>query len=220
VTISDTTAGASIYYTTDGTTPTTSSTAYTSPIAVNATETIEAFAVASGYSPSAVTSATYTLPMTFNISLSPASLSLATGQTATTTVRIDPVNGFNQAVSLGCTGLPTTLSCSFSPSPVTTNGSTATATLTVAAITSVTAHSGTQPLIPVTSLAFVICALGWRKRRFPLGVFFTSLAMGLAGLNGCSDQAAKALAPSTSTVTVTATSGAIQQATVLTVTVN
>jgi hypothetical protein len=77
VTISDTTAGASIYYTTDGTTPTTSSTAYTSPIAVNATETIEAFAVASGYSPSAVTSATYTLPMTFNISLSPASLSLA-----------------------------------------------------------------------------------------------------------------------------------------------
>jgi hypothetical protein len=75
-------------------------------------------------------------------------------------------------------------------------------------------------LIPVTSLAFVICALGWRKRRFPLGVFFTSLAMGLAGLNGCSGQAAKALAPSTSTVTVTATSGAIQQATVLTVTVN
>jgi uncharacterized repeat protein (TIGR03803 family) len=61
VSISDATAGASIYYTTNGTTPTTSSTKYTGAIAVSSTETIKALAVAGGYTDSAVASATYTI---------------------------------------------------------------------------------------------------------------------------------------------------------------
>ena len=61
VSLSDATAGATIYYTTNGTTPSTSSTKYTGTITVNATETIEAIAVATGYSNSAVSSATYTM---------------------------------------------------------------------------------------------------------------------------------------------------------------
>jgi len=73
VSISDATSGATIYYTTDGTAPTASSTKYTGAITVGSTETIEAIAVASGYSNSAVASATYTItPVVMPVAATPA----------------------------------------------------------------------------------------------------------------------------------------------------
>ena len=61
VTISDTSSGVSIYYTTDGSTPTTASPRYTAPILVSTTTTIKAIAAGSGWTNSAVGSATYTI---------------------------------------------------------------------------------------------------------------------------------------------------------------
>ena len=59
--ITDTTAGATIYYTTDGTTPTTASSVYGSPISISVSETLKAIATATGYSQSAIGSASYTI---------------------------------------------------------------------------------------------------------------------------------------------------------------
>jgi len=61
VTIADTTAHTTIYYTTNGATPTSSSSRYTAPISVSSSETIKAIALAAGYSNSAVGSAQYTI---------------------------------------------------------------------------------------------------------------------------------------------------------------
>jgi hypothetical protein len=61
VAITDSTVGTQIYYTTNGTTPTTASTLYTGPLTVNASETVEAIAVETGYDPSAVGSAAYVI---------------------------------------------------------------------------------------------------------------------------------------------------------------
>ncbi|MGD0939872.1 MAG: chitobiase/beta-hexosaminidase C-terminal domain-containing protein [Terracidiphilus sp.] len=76
VTLTDTTAGASIYYTTNGTTPSSASTLFsaTTPITVSSTTTIQAIAIASGYLNSAVGSATYTinLPAAATPTFSPA----------------------------------------------------------------------------------------------------------------------------------------------------
>ena len=62
MTISTTTGGASIRYTTNGTTPSsTVGTVYSSPVSISATCTLEAIAYETGLTNSAVTSGVYTI---------------------------------------------------------------------------------------------------------------------------------------------------------------
>jgi len=74
VKLEDATAGASIYYTLDGTAPTLDSVRYSTPISVGSTETIRAMAYVWGDAQSATVSATYTihLPATARPAFSPA----------------------------------------------------------------------------------------------------------------------------------------------------
>ncbi len=86
VTLTDATTGAVIYYTTNGTTPTTASTKYTAPIKVTATETIKAIAVATGHTNSAVASVAYTIaPAAATPAASLAAGMFASSQTVTLT---------------------------------------------------------------------------------------------------------------------------------------
>jgi hypothetical protein len=69
ITLTDTTPGASIYYTTNGSTPTLGSTLYSAPFQASSTEVIQAIAIASGYSVSTPASGTYffSLPPVVNL---------------------------------------------------------------------------------------------------------------------------------------------------------
>lgn len=61
ITLSDSSQGAIIYYTTDGTVPSTSSPVYSGPIAISGPTSIHAFASGGGYSPSPIASAFFTI---------------------------------------------------------------------------------------------------------------------------------------------------------------
>jgi sugar lactone lactonase YvrE len=82
VAIADSTPGATIYYTTDGTIPTTASPIYTAPITVNATETLNAIAAAASFTTSPVATATITIIIPPSITIPPANQTIVSGQTA------------------------------------------------------------------------------------------------------------------------------------------
>jgi hypothetical protein len=195
VTISDTTPGATIFFTTDGSTPTTSSTKFTAAIPVNSTETIQAIAAATGFSNSAVASATYTITGDFQVSVNPSALTIVAGKSGMATFTVTPENGFNSPVSFTCSGLPSEAMCSFNPTPVTPNGAAIASTLTVTTTAPSASLRAPMPspkrqtyavLFPVLAMIFGIAAL---RRRAPrrlqlLGLLI--LLTAVSGLTSCS----------------------------------
>lgn len=159
----------------------------------------------------------------FSLTASPSSLTLQSGGQGTVTLTVTPTDGFNSTISFACSGLPSGASCTFSPSTITpTTSAAVTTTLTIAAGTN-TAASRTQhaPFIPVSTLALGMCVLAWKWRRGAR--YFALLALAgasLAFFSGCSSTSKPSTTPVVSTVTVTATSGSVQQTSSVTLTVN
>jgi len=230
VTISDVTPGATIYYTTDGSVPTTSSTVYQGAITVSQSKTLEAIAIADGFSPSTLATATYAIHLPspdFTITASPASFTVNRGQAATAAITITPANGFSAAVSFACTGLPAAATCTFSPATVTPSGSPVSTTLTLSTPQSA-AVSENRPWAFSPMLLSLTCGLFfWRKEKRwrVLSLVLIALALSVPGLSGCGSSGGagsttRSSQPVTSSITVTASAGSLQRGTVLSVTVN
>ena len=228
VSISSATPSATIYYTTNGTTPTTSSAVYSGPVTVSSTETLEAIAAASGSTESTVATAAYTINAVagdFSLSSSPSSLTVTSAQPGSAAISVLPVNGFNSAVSLTCTGLPAGASCIFSQPTVTAANAPASTTLTVSmtgTTTTLATNRNSSPLFPGSVLAVALCCISWKKRRrLQMLLLLVISVAGLTLLNGCGGAtfvSNASHATVVSPITVSGTSGALQHSTTITVT--
>lgn len=237
VTISDTTAGAVIYYSTDGTTPTASSTTYSAPITVSATRTINAISAAPEYTASAVASAVYTInlpPPTFSITGTTVSLSAGAATGNTSTISVTPAAGFTGPVTLTATVSSAPANAIDAPtlsfgstSPVSISGTTAaTATLTITT-TAPTMSSLHRPNVRgngwlaagCASLAFVVIfGVPRHKRRWPLfiGLLFllaavTNVTVACGGSTPNVHHSIPGTTTGAYTITVTGVSGSLSE---------
>ena len=103
----------------------------------------------------------------FSVSVSPTSATVTAGASSNFTINTSPTNGFNSAVSLSCSGLPTGAKCMFSTQSYTPGGTT-TPMLTITT-TPGSGMIGAGPLRQASS-------------QRPISQLWTLLAAGLAAL--------------------------------------
>ena len=175
----------------------------------------------------------------FSTSASPTSATVAAGQSATYTLSLAPVEGFNQAVNFSCSGAPSESTC-LSPSPTTLDGTHATAaTFTVNTMARASAwplvwswplgggrRAGVELALWVLALATLValvCRTRW-QRRWQLSIPPFALLVALwasCGGGGTKTPASNAGTPAgTYTLTLTATSGSLTHQTTVNLAVN
>jgi hypothetical protein len=212
VSLSDATTGATIYYTTNGSTPTTSSTVYAGSITVGVSETIKAIAVDTpNYNNSVVASVAYVInlpPPAFTITSPEPTITVPAGGSGSIILTITANAAFNGSIAFNCSGfLPVGATCAFSPPTVTTlalASATTTLTITVPATTA-ELHRDPSPLFAGTMLAVVLWLGGFRKRcRLQLLLLLALSAIGTSIFTGCATTSSSK--STSSQIVVTATS--------------
>jgi uncharacterized protein (TIGR03118 family) len=179
----------------------------------------------------------------FSLSAAPSSATLTAGASATFTVHISPISGFNSPVSLSCSGLPAGARCMFSAQsysggaiPMLTITTTAPSAMKVSGVS-----GGPLSISGLTSQFGISLALGFvglllaalysiklpSRFGFPALVRAGGLAVILlslfatAGCSGGNSRASAASTPSgTSTIIVTGTSGTLSSQTTISLMVN
>jgi len=212
----------------------------TTTLATGANNVVALYSGDSNFSAStsnAVTVTVQTATPTFAIGASPSSATVTAGGSTQTTITVTPANGFNQAVSFACTGLPTGGTCTFNPTTVTPNG-TAAATTTLTIATATQSGALAKPgrfgagARGAATLAFMAAGALWffgRRRSsvwmrmLPLMVLLTvaAVTVGCGGSSGSGGGGGGGGGGSqTYTVTVTGTAGSQSQTATFTLTVS
>jgi hypothetical protein len=186
----------------------------------------------------AITNATTsTATPTFNLSSSTQVATVAAGGSTALTVSLAPTNAFSGAVSLMCSGLPSGATCNFADNPLTVQPEApATTMLTLQTSSGTPGSSGyirtaqasrhapaAVGIVSALMLPFASLLVFRRRCYFTglriLGVIAVILSSAWL-IAGCGSTAGMPATPAgTSNVTITATSGALSQSTVIAVTV-
>lgn len=206
IALADSNPAAHIYYTTDGSTPVPDVSPEFSPgnaIPVDASQTINAIAVVTGYTPSNVVSAAYTInlpPPGFTTGPgATTSMIVTAGSTSgnTGTASVVGTNGFSGTVDLTCavtsamTGVNDMPTCSVSPTSVNISGNNAqTSTLTVNTTPPSSADNRVQDLFWTTTggttIALTMFIITPRRRRSWVGLATLLVILAAVGLTSCS----------------------------------
>jgi len=218
VTLSDAQPGAVIYYTTNGenawsnmTTPNPNAKVYSAPFEVSTTTNLSVIALAPGYCINyyiAGSNIVFKTPaQDFAISVSPATLNVDVGKSATATLTVTPTNGFDYQIGFSCSGASQVV-CDFTPLLVTPSGGSTNVQLTVLGVglpTVAARHQNSKPFLPATALAGILCIFGLRKRRGPRLMMVAMVAFASLGLLSACGGGSGPTPVAPGTVTVTAT---------------
>ena len=167
---------------------------------------------------------------TIKMAANPSAMTINPGASGTMKVTVTPQSGsFSTAVALTCSGLPSTLSCSFFPASVTPGASAASSILTLKAVVPTSANRGERrSFLFATGLfsfgLFGITLVGNARRRYVLAGLGSIVLLGLLiGGTSCGGNSLKAVnagsAVNSYAVTINGVSGPTQVATTVTITV-
>jgi hypothetical protein len=162
----------------------------------------------------------------------PAVINIPAGKSGEVTVTAKSQSGsFNNAISLSCSGLPSILSCSFSPTAITPGSGTAASTLTIAAVSvagrNQDPHRSSSFLYAGWFLTFGVTGFVFmgnlqRRRRTQTAVLacaIAALGMVTVSCGGGTSAKQNAAVPAAYSITVNGNSSSVQVSTSITLTV-
>ena len=169
---------------------------------------------------------------TVSLSASPSSITIPAGQSGSFTVTAKPQSGsFDSPISLSCSGIPSGLTCSFSPVTITPGSGTAASTLTISS-TSVAGVNSLQRreslpiyaawLLPFGIAGFAFIGKATRRCGAQVLVLFALIVTGMVTVScggGAGAQGIAAPAASSYTVTILGNSSSTQFSTAVKITV-
>ncbi len=178
VSMTTATAGAAIRYTSDGSSPTASSTLYSAPFTLANSATVKAAAFKTNYNPSGVASAAFTITQPFDFSLSASgngNQSVTAGLSASYLINASLLSGSAQAVTFSAAALPVGASASFSS---------ASCTPTCSSMLTINTTAGTTPAGTSTITVSAVGGAVTRSTAFNLTVALPTVATPTINPNG------------------------------------